>query len=209
MLAQSGLCAALSELADSDMVPEVSQVLAYEAVVEHLYRDFTVIPVRYGCQFEGVPQALKFLETHGDEFRALLGKLEGLGEMGIHILLDNSAAGAKSDSRPASPKPVSGNSGAAYLAAKRERYLGLDRIALEERVLVEELWNSLVGLYVSRKLESPGAKGSRLLSLNFLVPRASVESFRLAARQLRPKTPIKLLLSGPWPPYNFVDSLVT
>jgi hypothetical protein len=41
------------------------------------------------------------------------------------------------------------------------------------------------------------------------VPRASVESFRRAARHLRPKESVKLLLSGPWPPYNFVDSLET
>jgi hypothetical protein len=207
VLEQNGLSAALSELEESDMNPDVPRVLAYEAVVEYLYRDLTVIPVRFGCQFAGAPQALRFLETHADEYGSLLGKLEGLGEMGIHILLDNAALGSKGDAQTAAPKPVSGKSGAAYLASKRERYLGLDRIALEERVLVEELWNSLAGLYVRRKVESPGAKGSHLLSMNFLVPRTSVESFRLAARQFRSKSPGKLLLSGPWPPYNFVDSI--
>jgi hypothetical protein len=41
------------------------------------------------------------------------------------------------------------------------------------------------------------------------VPRAAVEAFRRAARHLHPKESVKLLLSGPWPPYNFVDSLAT
>jgi len=209
VLAQNGLSAGFSELAESDLVPDISQILAYEAVVEHLYRDLTVIPMRYGCQLEDASAARGLLERHRDEYGTLLDELEGLTEMGIHVLLDSSGAGPESDAWPVPPKsfPLLCNSGAAYLAAKRQRYLGLDRATLHERLLVEELWGSLAGLYVRRKVEFPDSNRSRLLSLYFLVPRASVESFRRAARYLHPKESVKLLLSGPWPPYNFVDSL--
>jgi hypothetical protein len=211
VLAQNGLSAGLSELVESDLVPDISQILVYEAVVEHLYRDQTVIPMRYGCQLEDASEAVCLLESHRDEYGALLDELEGLGEMGIHVLLDSSGAGTESDARPVPPKsfPLLVNSGAAYLAAKRERYLGLDRAGRHERLLVEELWGSLAGLYVRRKVEFPDSARSRLLSLYFLVPRGSVESFRQAARHLHLKDSVKLLLSGPWPPYNFVDSLET
>jgi hypothetical protein len=209
VLAHNGLSAGLSELVESNLVPDISQVLAYEAVVEHLYRDLTVIPVRYGCQLKDASEALCLLERHHDEYAALLDELEGLTEMGIHVLLDRSGAATGNDACPGAPQsfPLPCNSGAAYLAAKRQRFLGLDRAALHERLLVEELWASLAGLYVRRKVASPDSDRSRLLSLYFLVPRASVESFRRAARHLRPKDSVKLLLSGPWPPYNFVDSL--
>jgi hypothetical protein len=209
VLAQNGLSAGLSELVESDLVPDISQTLAFERVVEHFYRDLTVIPVRYGCQLEDAFEARGLLERHRDEYAALLDELEGLTEMGVHVLLDRSGPGTENDAWPVPTKsfPLPGNSGAAYLAAKRQRYLGLDRAALHERLLVEELWASLAGLYVRRKVEFPGANRSRLLSLHFLVPRASVESFRRAARHLRPQESVKLLLSGPWPPYNFVDPL--
>ncbi|MGD0921512.1 MAG: GvpL/GvpF family gas vesicle protein [Terriglobia bacterium] len=209
VLAQNGLSAGLSELAESALVPDISQTLAFERVVEHLYRDLTVIPVRYGCQLKDASEARWLLERHRDEYGALLNELEGLGEMGIHVLLDRSGPGTESDARPVPPQslPLPCDSGAAYLAAKRQLYLGLDRAGRHERLLVEELWGSLAGLYVRRKVEFPDADRSRLLSLYFLVPRASVESFRRAARHLHPKEPSKLLLSGPWPPYNFVDSL--
>jgi hypothetical protein len=211
VLSQNGLSAGLSELAESDLVPDIPQILAYEAVVEHLYRDLTVIPVRYGCQLEGTSEALGLLERHRDEYGVLLDELEGLAEMGIHVLLDSSGAGTKSDARPVPPKspPLLVNSGAAYLAAKRQRYLGLDQATLHERLLVEDFWGSLAGLYVRRKVEFPDPNRSRLLSLYFLVSRAAVEAFRRAARHLHPKASVKLLLSGPWPPYNFVDSLDT
>ena len=211
VLAQNGLSAGLSALVESDLVPDISQTLAFERIVEHFYRDLTVIPVRYGCQLEDASEALWLLESHRDEYGALLDELEGLGEMGIHVLLDSSRAGTEDDAWPVPTRsfPLPCNSGAAYLAAKRQLYLGLDRAGRHERLLVEELWGSLAGLYVRRKVEFPDSNRSRLLSLYFLVPRASVESFRRAARHLNPKKSGRLLLSGPWPPYNFVDSLET
>ena len=167
--------------------------------------------MRYGCQLEDASEAVGLLERHRDEYGTLLDELEGLGEMGIHVLLDSSGAGTESDAWPVPPEsfPLACNSGAAYLAAKRQRYLGLDRAALHQRLLVEEFCGSLAGLFVRRKVEFPDSNRSRLLSLYFLVPRASVESFRRAARHLHPKESVKLLLSGPWPPYNFVGSLPT
>ena len=208
LLAQNGLSAGLSELAEPDLPPGVSQILAYEAVVEHLYRDLTVIPVRYRCQLPETSEALALLERHRDEYGALLDELEDKAEMGIRVLLDSSGVETDINTWPVSPEssPFPCDSGAGYLAAKRERYLGLDRAALHEHLLVEEISGSLAGLYVRRKVEFPDSNRSRLLSLYFLVPRASVETFRRAARQFHPKEPVKLLLSGPWPPYNFVES---
>jgi len=204
IVAQNGLSAALSALAESGLVPDISQTLAYERVVEHFFRDRTVIPMRYGCQFENPSEVVCLLKKHQEEYQTLLGELEGLKEMGIRVLLEGSEAGTKTDAAPVSPETFPGAcmSGAAYLAAKRQGFLGLDR-----RLLVDELCGPLSGLFVRRKVESSGVTRSRLLSLYFLVPRTSVESFRQATRDLHPKESVKLLLSGPWPPYNFVDSL--
>jgi hypothetical protein len=211
VLAHNGLSAGLSELAESDLVPDISHILAYEAVVEHLYRDLTVIPVRYGCQLERPSEARGWLERHHDECVALLDELEGLGEMSVHVLLGGSRAATQNDAPPTAPHsfPLPSNPGATYLAAKRQRYLGLDRLARHERLLVEELWDSLADLYVRRKLEFSDSQRSRLLPLYFLVPRACIESFRCATRHLHLEESVKLLVSGPWPPYNFVDSLET
>jgi hypothetical protein len=211
VLAQNGLSVGLSEFAETDRVPDIPQILAYENVVEFFHRDLTLIPARYGCQLEGASEVLAWLERHRAEYGALLDDLEGLTEMGIHVLVDRPGAGTESDAWPVAPPslPLPCSSGAAYLAAKRQRYLGLDRAALLERLLVEELSASLAGLYVRRKVAFADSNRSRLLSLYFLVPRASLESFRRAARHLRPKESVKLLLSGPWPPYNFVTSLET
>ena len=51
------------------------------------------------------------------------------------------------------------------------------------------------------KIQNPKSK---ILSLHFLVPRRSVESFRRTFQEISRKEGMKMLLSGPWPPYNFV-----
>jgi len=209
VVAQNGLSAALSEFVESDLVPDISQTLAYERVVEHFFRDQTVIPMRYGCQLENASEVVTLLGEHYEEYQTLLRELEGLNEMGIRVLLEKSGVGIRADASLVPPdiSPGPSDSGTAYLAAKREHFLGLDRAVLDQRLLVDELCAPLSGLFVRRKVESPVLARSRLLSLYFLVPRVSVESFRQAARSLHPKEAVKLLLSGPWPPYNFVDAL--
>ena len=206
----NGFGAALSLLADPESPPDISKLLVYETVVESFYRHLTVIPLRYGCRVGCPYEATALLRENHAAYGALLKELEGLEEMGVHVLLDTSGDATESSKQPArsSSLPLYGDSGAGYLAAKRQRYLGLDREGLNQRELAKELCDSLYGCFVRHKVEFPSSRGSRLLSLYFLVPRDSVECFRRAARHLHPRGSTKLLLSGPWPPYNFVDSLL-
>jgi hypothetical protein len=203
------LGAVLSELAEPDSPLDTSELLAYGMVVEFFHRQLTVIPLRYGCRVECPGDAIVLLRENHRAYCALLHELEGLGEMGIRVLSDTSGAATESNPGPVIPRsfPLSCASGAAYLAAKRQSFLGLDRAAVDQRRLAEELCGFLADFFVRRKVEFPESSGTHLLSLYFLVPRDSVESFRRAACHLHPQESVKLLLSGPWPPYNFVDSL--
>ena len=203
------LGAALSKPAEPDSLLDASEILAYGAVVESFYCQLTVIPMRYGCRVESPQEAIGLLRENHDAYSALLRELEGLGEMGVQVLLQTSGDGRESSRRPVGARPLSldCHTGAAYLNAKRQRYLDLDRVGSEQRRLVAEICDSLCGSFVRHKVESPSSSRGRLLSLYFLVPRNSVESFRRAARRYPANQSVKLLMSGPWPPYNFVDSL--
>lgn len=205
----NGFGTALSTFADPDSPPDISKLLVYETVVESLYRHLTVIPLRYGCRVGCPYEATVLLRENYAAYGPLLNELEGLGEMGVHVLLDTCGDGTEINAPPvrAESLPLDWDTGAAYLAAKRQRYQGLDRAGLQQRELVEELCDSLYGSFVRHKVEFPSSRRGRLLSLYFLVRRDSVESFRRAARLHHRNESVKLLLSGPWPPYNFVDSL--
>jgi hypothetical protein len=180
--------------------------LAYERVVESFYRDLTVVPLRYGCRVECPYDAVVLLRENEDAYRALLRELDGYAEVGIQVQLGSPAAGPETPRRrilpdwfPLRPHP----SGAAGL----DRKPGAERIAMAPNVLIENLCDSLHGSFVRHKVEFRSSRKSRLLSLHFLVPRDSVETFRSAARHLPTNPSFQLQLSGPWPPYNFVDAL--
>lgn len=208
VIVRNGLGAGLSRIADSDLAPHVSGIIAYEKVIESFYRDRTVIPMSYGCVFEKEAQVLQLLEERGKQYKALLKDLEGCVEMGIRVLLENVERAERQARRRIhhSPSCIPPTTGAAYLAAQRERYKTADQMSLEESRMLEKIYSPLSGLFARSKEESSSLAGHRLLSLCFLVPRNSLECFRRAFRYIRLNEYARLLLSGPWPPYNFVCS---
>jgi Gas vesicle synthesis protein GvpL/GvpF len=201
-----GLGAAISELREPDSPPDVAAVLAYESVVEFFFRRRTVIPMRYGCAVWERAELAAVLDEHHQQCDALLDGLEGLAEVGIQVPANGCAAAPEIDSAAVSPArfPDSNGSGVSYLLAKKLYYGSADRMAEQQNELVNTLCQPLSGLFVRRKVESP-SREKPFLSLYFLVPRTSVECFREATRQCLKDRPAKLLVSGPWPPYNFVD----
>ena len=202
----NGLGAALSKLPGPGLPSDRANRLAYERVVESFYRNLTVVPLPYGCQVECPYDAVILLRENQDAYRALLRELDGYAEVGIQVQLGGPVAGSETPWRrivpdwfPFRPRP----SGAAGQDIKPSP----GRIAVAPNALIENLCDSLHGSFVRRKVEFPSSRKSRLLSLHFLVPRDSVETFRSAARHLPTNPSFQLQLSGPWPPYSFVDAL--
>jgi len=186
-----GLAVATSPWRDGEPPLDVARLLAYEKAIAVLHATRTVIPLRFGCVMEDQSQVLRLLDEREAEFEQLLGQLEGLAEMGLRAW------------RKSPPEePALADPGARYLAAARRRHAGLT--ATEER-WARHICGSLEGFYVRQKREARPALEGRLVSLHFLVARAAGEDFRERLRRLAPPGETKLLVSGPWPPYNFVD----
>jgi len=204
-----GLGAALSKVGESNAPPDSSNRVARERVVESFYRHLTVIPMRSGCQVGCPYDAVVLLQDNYDVYGELLRQLEGLAEVGMQVVFGDSGPEAESrrarvlpDWLPLHTSPL----GAAYVKAKNLCSPRAEREDFRENALIENLCKSLHGSYVRHKVEFPSSGKNGHLSLRFLVPRDSVDNFRSAAHQLPGNPPVKLLLSGPWPPYNFVDA---
>jgi hypothetical protein len=188
----------------------MSNRLAYERVVESFYRHLTVVPIRYGCRVKCPYDAVVLLRENADAYRALLRELDGFAEVGIQVRLGSPVAGAETPRHRILPDWLSLRSllsAAAGLEATEGAGLGAEQNAMSPNALIENLCDSLHGSFVRHKVEFPSSRKSRFLSLHFLVPRDSVETFRSAARHLPENRSFQLQLSGPWPPYNFVDAL--
>jgi len=200
LIVEGGLGAAVSWIEPPDLTPNVARALSYATVVEALHAGRAVLPMRYGCWFGEERQVVELLRVHGEEYAGLLRGLDGCVEMGVRVLL---TAGSSVPCPPLDPD-TEGASGRAYMAVRAARYAREEEVARALAAVVARLRGALDGL--AERIETDrGVRADRgLASLYFLVKRGAVESFRRAFQRIERAEAARLLLSGPWPPYNFV-----
>lgn len=221
VMAANSLSAAVSRVAPSEMSPDIPRVLAYKNVIDSFHHDRTVIPMRYGCLFEEKSRITRFLKERHNQYHALLKEVDGCVEMGIRVILpdkthDHDLVGHTDTSDSYSMKESldiaskAQHPGRTYLAARQVHYAQKKQLFDENSMLIERFRSAFAGLFIKfktedntlRNLQSP-IQNPQLFSLYFLIPKNSVELFRKAYERIGITKAEKLLLSGPWPPYNF------
>ena len=237
-VAVNGISAAVSEISDANLTPDVPRVMAYQNVIASFHNDGTVIPMRFGCVFRGRSQVIQFLNKNARRHGSLLKELDSCVEMGIRLMIDDNElpiGGLKN--REINPEISHSKlklSGKAYLMGRKTHYAQEEHITNAKNEIAGQFRAALKGLFVKCKVETPpmltpsqnlrtslqsatktednspinnqqSTINNRLLSLYFLVPGKSIDPFRQVYRRMRRRMKTtKLLLSGPWPPYNFV-----
>ena len=202
LVAEDGLAAACSVAPDACATPTVPRATAFAWVVAALHKVAAVVPFRYGNSLENREQVLALMQAHRAEFLRSLEEVEGCDEMGLRILLENRPHLACVQPAYAAP----GGTGREFLEGRRAHYAAEECDEALAAQAAAEARGALDGLAVKCREDRSSAADGRLLSLFFLVRRKDVERFREAFRQLQQETSAKMLLTGPWPPYNFVGN---
>jgi Gas vesicle synthesis protein GvpL/GvpF len=204
------LGAVASEMSSTDLAPEVARLLAYSKVVEWYNRDRTVIPMRYGCILDTLPDISRLLEDHQREYLQLLAQLDGHAEMSARVALSEPAS--LPDCRT-DPPPLAqfagchdGRPGIAYLAERSGYYAHKDDFERRREEICRAICGFAEGTFV-RYASEYGERGDKgVLALHFLVSRHGIGRLRKALRPLIERDGSSITLTGPWPPYNFVRS---
>ena len=192
----NGLAAAVTLWSQPEQPPDVVRLLSYERAVAEIHASRAVIPLRFGCIVEGETGILALLQSHRAEYHQLLAQWEDLTEMGLRVLRDSRA---DSETRAGTRGSTEATQ---YLADLRERHPGLTPA---DQQCAASIMERLRGLYRGARQEARPTAQGRLISLYFLVPRASIDDFRKMACGMQLPSHTKLMLSGPWPPYNFAS----
>lgn len=214
VVSHNGLSASVSPSVHPNLTPDITRIQAYEWVIEWFNHDRSIIPMRYGCLFPGKEEVARHLGQRARRYLSLLSELEGNVEMGVRVMMSEGRLPHEESERTREANPMSNTqsplSGKQYLTARKAHYSREDQNLEEIEHIIAQARAAFSGLYVRFKSECGATEvsplGDRVLSLYFLVRRDSVESFRQAFRHVskRRRGSYKLLLSGPWPPYNFV-----
>lgn len=214
-IAADGL-AAVCSAAPAEETPSVSSLLAYARVIEQLYQNCTILPLRWGCMLDSPAEVAKLLVRRRREFEECLRRVEGCVEMGIRIGLGHKPeASARGNSLADASGLCKAARGTAYLLRRRQQYTQQDAQRQTEAAVLARLHDAFQGLFIHSTAGPIDAGHARLLSVAFLVRRAHEPPFRRAFERLQarsgsegkeaPSLPLRAwVLTGPWPPYSFV-----
>jgi hypothetical protein len=194
-----------ARLADINWVAGIA--VAHEAVVERFAaaRGAAVVPMKLFTMFSSPSRAQADLESRQREVEAVLKRIRGCREWGVRV----TRADADRAARPAVGAHASGT---AFLTAKKQAR-DQARASIERAAeAAETTFASLARLArESHRQQAPAnATTPPLVDAAFLVTENAQARFKAAAKRaarICRDADAALVLTGPWPAYNFVQTV--
>jgi hypothetical protein len=203
-------------LTDLDWVSRAA--LAHEEVVESFITSPALLPMKLFTIFTSDDRALAHVSRQHRQMQAAVKRVRGGHEWGVRVVLDRARAvspAAVPRSRGRTSRSAAGpddGAGAGYLQRKKAQHDAAADLAERSRAIVDDLYDRFgrqATAAVRRRdgnMSAPGAP--LLLDAAYLVPRTRSKTFQSAvARHARTLAPQGFIVSltGPWPPYSFMQ----
>ena len=192
-------------LTDLDWVSRAA--VAHQAVIESFLNQTAVLPLKLFTIFTSDARAVEHIAAQRTRIGSLVKRVANHHEWGVRVMLDRGASKA-----PAARPKVVAKSGAAYLNRKKAQRDSATEFAQRARETVAGLYDRLEQrARIARRRAASDLttkSGPLLLDAAFLVPHSREATFKaLAAREARTLSGqgYRLSISGPWPPYSFVQ----
>jgi hypothetical protein len=212
IIGKNDLATAVSIIDSVETSFDIYSIIAYHKVVESFHCHCPTVPLRFGTFLEGKNGIELLLDRQRERYKKLLKELAGRVEMGMKVIIEDTV---NPTITPIGSFPLCAaehpGPGAAYLFGRKAHY-SMESSALRRgegtiaryRTFFAGLYAGFKGQVSALEGRCGGEKGSILVSLYFLVPKDSLTAFRKAFAELKSRESGKLMLTGPWPPYNFV-----
>jgi hypothetical protein len=191
---------------------------SHEGVLERVLADSTIVPLRLCTIYESEDSVREMLEREHDSLARALDALTGRQEWGVKLLADGERLADEARSRSAEAAALEDElsartGGGAYMLRRRlERHLrdAADALGAEVADQVHARLQDWATDAVELRPQNPelsGHEGRMLLNGAYLVETDRVEGLRELVAELEERhraLGLRIELSGPWPPYNFV-----
>lgn len=198
VVVERDLAAVWAPAPDGEVTAEM--LWRHERVVEELMDDRDLLPVRYGTRLPDEAAAAQALEADHDQLAASLENVRGAVELSVRALSAQKPVRALSAQKPTvtrTPVPVAA-SGTEYLQTRAREAGARDAVA-------RSVHDPLAAVARAHNLRPPSLPGEQLRAA-YLVDRGEVESFSALVAELQEGNPgLRLICTGPWPPYSFAQ----
>jgi hypothetical protein len=184
----------------------------HERVVEHVAERHTTVPMKLFTLFASDDRAVGHARALAARIARVAERVDGCREWGVRVHVDERRARAAAR-RSAEATASRTGRGTSFLVMRKAEHSGVRDALRDARhhadgafsVLAQSARDSVVRPPVSREVAA-----RVLLDAVFLVPSARARTFRSAVSRVQTalsKRGCEVTLTGPWPPYHFVDSV--
>ena len=205
------IMAVISDIKKTNTVADKSNVVEYAKVIEILAQQFTVLPVQYGSIMESTEVIQNMLERNYSKFHENLEKVENKVEFGLKVFCDSKKIKKELATKLAPDlitKPTQDQNTSIYkeYLNKKLKEHQFEKLLLEYvDTIIQDITarlSKMNPIHKFKKMESE----SKIIDAVFLIKKSKQEDLITTIKDLQSKhTGLHLMLTGPWPPYNFVN----
>ena len=189
---------------DDDAAPTMDDVLHHEVVVGSVRQQGPALPVRFGTVFRDESSLASAIADRYDGLKADLDRLGDKVELSLTALWSGSEHGASS-ARTETPSRDR-SAGARYLYTRAEAFRR-DEMTQERARMLARMLDQVLGAHAIERRVSLVPTSRIAARIVYLLDQTKVEAFRTAFDAIRGTRAMRLLLTGPWPPYSFVSRM--
>lgn len=206
-----GVAVVFSDIQRASMLAARSIALEYAGVIEALSKTFNLLPVRFGSLMESTDAIKTMMENNFPDIKENLSKVENRLEFGLKVFCITEAIREKFQSRAETVilpgHEISGEPSVYrnYLEKKLKEHRIEEMILAHVTDIGKEITGQLAKLNPLHKFKKMPSS-SNLIDAVFLLDKDRQNSLVDAVRDMQNQYPeFKFVLTGPWPPYSFVD----
>lgn len=202
VLALDGLAAVVSEPGDGAVAANEENLLAHNRVNAAVLAFTTPLPCRFGTR--SAPERLAdYVSTNKAALSSALARVRGCVEMSVKLM--EKAKGAGQEATVESDSEGLVGAGTAFLLKKRREILGEE--GARRRAEEAAAWLASGAGELAREADTRLSPSEAIfVRAAHLVERERVAEYRARLRALAAeRRDLRLLTSGPWPPYSFSD----
>ena len=210
------IAAVVSDITKADIITDQDSAIRYAEVIEIISQQFTLLPVRFGSTFASEDALMKVIESNYTQIHHNLQKVENKFEFGLKVFCDSEKVLAelksKSQTKETAPDTIESTSHNSIYRDWVNKKLKEHRI--EESLLnyvdtvIATLTEQLIRLKTVNKIKKM-ITATTIIDAVFLLDKEKKEAMIKIIADLQTQyTSINFVLTGPWPPYNFVETTI-
>jgi len=212
-ISSNEIAVVVSDIEKHGLTADRSNTLKYASVVEQIFQQFALLPMRFGSVIESREMVTKLLERNYIEILQNLYKVESKYEFGLKVFCDSGKLKEElieksSDNIQAPVKTVPEIKRSVFrdYVDKKLREHKLEELMLAYVDQVISKITTYLSMFNSVNKFRKMVTETTILDAIFLIDKDHKSAIIHAVDDLQGQYPtLNFILTGPWPPYNFVE----